>query len=55
MTVYGTSLFARMTIRASGWKGAYIDSHEDALPCVLLLQGLGWTPTMTCTINATIK
>ncbi len=56
MTIYCTSLFARTTIQASGSKGAYIDSHEDALQChgVLLPQDLGWTPTMTCTIAATM-
>ena len=54
MTIDSTSPFARTTIRASGSKGAYIDSHEDSLPCVLVLQGLGWTPTMTCTIIATM-
>ncbi len=34
---------------------AYIDSHKDALPCVLLPQSLGWTLTITCTITATMK
>jgi hypothetical protein len=51
MTIYHTFLFARSTIRASGSKGAYIDSHKDALPCVLLQQGLGLTPTMTATMK----